>query len=215
MITFSDIIKANCPNILPKYIDYVENGLRNLFQYPDERRYHTWEHVTNCLVELEQMSNIHKFEEYTIVALALFYHDCIYEPLNLDNEMRSAERAFIDLMALGFYESYAQRVYDHIMLTKHTKECTYFSGQVLMDIDLSILGKESCIFDKYEQAIEMEYRFIWHKLYLEERIKILKSFLNKTNIYQTDYFRDLYEKPARLNLETSIEKLGAYLKNHY
>jgi predicted metal-dependent HD superfamily phosphohydrolase len=215
MRTFSKIIQELYPYTNQVHIRFVERALRECYMYPEERKYHNWEHVENCLAELEQINKEHLFEDNLLVALALFYHDSRYEPLEKDNEERSAERAFIDLLALKFKENATQKVYDLIMLTKHSSECAYFSGQVLMDIDIAILGKDYSTFEKYEKDIRAEYTSVTDTDYKIERIKVLVSFLKKKCIYQTKYFRDKYEESARSNILKIMDNLrqGISVKN--
>lgn len=207
MIEFYDLIKSIHPDTFSKYIVYAEKGLKNLYCFP-KREYHNWEHVTNCLEELEN-TDIPGLDEYrNIIALSIFYHDCIYYPMGSDNEKLSAERASIDLMGLGFHESYAKTIHDHILLTNSKKPCDFLSGQVLMDIDMSILGKSIAVFKCYEYQIRLEYHFVLTATYKKERVKFLNSLLKKNRIYQTKYFQDKYEDIARDNIKNLVDELG-------
>jgi hypothetical protein len=124
-----------------------------------------------------------------------------------ENEERSAERAIIDLLALGFYNANAIKVSQLIILTKHNRSCSYLSGKVMMDCDLSILGKDTSLFKHYENEIRIEYGHISEASYCEGRINFFQSLLEKEYIYHTDFFRDRYEKKARHNITKSIEVL--------
>jgi predicted metal-dependent HD superfamily phosphohydrolase len=206
VIEFYDLIKSIHPETFSKYIIYVEKGLKNLYLFP-KREYHTWRHVMDCLEELEN-TNIPGLLEYRdIIALSIFYHDCIYCPMGSNNERLSAERAFIDLMGLGLGESYAKKIHDHIILTTHKKPCDFLSGQILMDIDMSILGKSIAVFKCYEYQIKEEYRFVLASTYKKERVKFLNSLLKKNRIYQTKYFQDKYEETARDNIKNLVNEL--------
>jgi predicted metal-dependent HD superfamily phosphohydrolase len=208
MSHFSEIINFRNPNAPLLYIEYVERALISLYSYP-KRGYHNWNHIIACLHELDAIGlpDIDSFKD--ILSLAIYYHDCVYVPENSDNEERSAERAFIDLLALGFSPSYAKWVYSHILLTTHKEPCMYLSGQVLMDIDMSILGKEPHIFQAYEDGIHQEYTFIDESSYYRYRVIFLKSLLKKDAIYQTKYFQDKYEKTARENITRCIDNLAS------
>jgi len=212
MSHFSEILKENCIGIPYKYIEFVERSLLISYSYPTIRAYHNWKHIEDCLEELKQMEDT--WEIPTIrngIILALYYHDCVYEPLKDDNEERSAERAVIDLMALGMPEKFTNLVSDLIMLTKHTGEATDFPGEIVMDIDLAVLGKSSKIFRNYEDNIRVEYSGYSSRVYREGRIKVLEHFMNKPKIYQTMYFFKKYEDSARKNIEQSLKELKWYL----
>jgi predicted metal-dependent HD superfamily phosphohydrolase len=206
MSHFLDIIKFINRSSPRTHIEYIERALINLYSYP-KRAYHNWDHVEVCLHELDavELPGIDPYKN--LISIAIYYHDCIYDPENMDNEERSAERAFMDLLALNISPSYAQWVYDHIMLTTHKESCKYLSGQILMDIDFSILGKDADIFQAYENGICQEFSFVQDKMYRLQRVKFMKSLLDRNVIYQTEYFQDKYEKTARENIKNCIQEL--------
>jgi len=185
---------------------YIERSLINSYEYP-ERSYHNWNHVLACLKELNTYPTPNHDYHKDLISIAIYYHDCIYNPKKNNNEELSAEKAFIDLTALGFTTSYAIYVYKLIMFTRHVEFCNFLSGQVIMDIDISILGKDALTFQSYEQSIRKEYNFASDEQYKSGRIIFLKSMLNKEHIYQTEFFRNKYEKKTRENISKSIKTL--------
>lgn len=206
MSTFQEIVKRNCPNTLPKYIQYAERGIQFLYENP-KRSYHNMGHVLDCLGKLEDVSDQIPIKDKDIIALALIYHDCVYDPQSKDNEERSAERAFIDLKALGFYDFYAEWVYERIMLTTHEKPCDYLSGEIIQDIDMSILGASKTEFEIYERKIREEYSFVSDSDYRNGRLKFLESCLKKDHLFGTQYFREKYEETAIDNITSLIWRL--------
>jgi len=189
------------------YTEYAWKALQNSYRYP-KRAYHNWDHIEDCMKELSilQSSGI-SFTGEDLATLALLYHDCIYNPRENDNEERSAERALLDILALGFNNLYAIKVYDFIILTKHDKLSDDFAGKVVMDCDLAILGKDTQQFKDYETKIRMEYGYVPECDYRKARIRFLKMVLEKEYIYHTEFFRNKYEKKARSNIMGSIERL--------
>jgi predicted metal-dependent HD superfamily phosphohydrolase len=79
--------------------------------------------------------------------------------------------------------------------------------ELLLDVDLSILGRAPSLFDSYDRAIRAEYQFVPDKQYREARTCILSGFLNREFIYHTDDFRRQYEQQARANLHWAIAQL--------
>lgn len=213
MSDFTDLIqsKIDDPNFLkstfsvvpPFKIEWVEQLLIENYTYP-KRFYHTWKHIQDCLEELKQLDN---FNDIDAVKLAIYYHDCIYNPMGTKNEELSAQRAAIDLGALELEDLFISIITKHILLTKHNTTCDYYSGQVIMDVDLAILGKDTETFNHYETNIRSEYISIPTPTYKTERIKILQHFLNKPSIYQTNFFKAKYEEKARKNLKDNIKML--------
>jgi predicted metal-dependent HD superfamily phosphohydrolase len=213
MRSLTELLQGFLPNTSPTLIAQVVNLLRYRYEYP-VRPYHNWRHISNCLIELDEYKKSLKREtvlfddkELDFVEIALNYHDCIYNPADTQNELLSANRAFIDMKGLGFIDPYAAKVRDLILLTKHTENCNYLIGQVMMDIDISIFGSHPNIFKEYNIAIRNEYSFIPDSIYNVERIKVLSFFLAKPTIYQTSYFYNLYEEQARKNITNCIELL--------
>ena len=78
----------------------------------------------------------------------------------------------------------------------------------MVDVDLSILGRERKEFERYERGIREEYRWVPAPMYRRKRLEILHSFLNRPAIYATEHFRDRYEIRARENLEWAIQGLS-------
>ena len=80
---------------------------------------------------------------------------------------------------------------------------------VVVDVDLSILGREPAEYDIYERAIREEYKWVPGPIYRRKRAEILESFLARPAIYETRHFVDAYEQSARENLRRAIETLRA------
>jgi predicted metal-dependent HD superfamily phosphohydrolase len=169
------------------------------------RHYHTGQHIADCLDQLDIAVDLPTAPEE--VELALWFHDAIYRPTSSKNELRSAEWAQQFLRSVGADEIKSQRVFDHIMATQHGAETLSGDTAVVVDIDLSILGRETSEYDVYERAIREEYKWVPGPIYRKKRAEILKSFLERPAIYETRHFHETYEKRARENLRRAIEAL--------
>ena len=178
--------------------------LSDLYAEP-QRAYHTLRHLTHCLDELEDAR--HLVEHPNDVEMALWFHDAIYDPKAKDNEERSAELARRIAMEAGLPESFGKRISNHILATQHHGLPEGADAQLLVDIDLSILGRPRGEFDEYETNIRKEYIFVPWPEYRPARSAVLRSFLDRPAIYSTDYFRQKYESHARANLERSLRRL--------
>jgi len=180
------------------------------------RAYHTLEHVVSMLDEFEEIKDQAKNPE--ALKLAIWYHDAIYDPEHkdhhvvADNEARSAYNAELDMKELGLSASIITLIsgtYDTglISATTHTQLTSDNDAQILVDLDLAVLGRKEVEFDIYEEGIRKEYNFVPDADFRAGRSKILQSFLDRSSIYQTKYFMDKYESIARKNLQRSIEQL--------
>ncbi len=163
-----------------------------------QRHYHTLQHLGECLSAFDTVRA--RAEHPHEVELALWFHDAVYDIKGHDNEQRSADWARESLHDAGVDASSAQRVHDLVMATRHTAVPSGRDEQLLVDIDLSILGAERDRFDEYEQQIRQEYAYVPGFLFRRKRREILKGFLDRPAIYSTPYFHDALEARARDNL---------------
>jgi predicted metal-dependent HD superfamily phosphohydrolase len=137
--------------------------------------------------------------------LALWFHDAIYDTSRSDNEAKSAAWARHALTTLS--RSQLDRIEQLILLTKHDTLPVGLDQELILDLDLSILGASPARFDVYEAQIRQEFSWIPDAVYKRDRAKILTAFLSRWVIYHTTYFRDMLEVQARENLERSLSAL--------
>lgn len=166
------------------------------------RRYHTLQHLGECLDAFErERAHAQRPGE---VALALWFHDAIYNLQAHDNEAQSADWARDALRAAGIDADAAQRVHDLIMATKHDAQPTDADARLLVDIDLAILGAPPERFAEYEQQIRAEYAHVPHDVFEPRRRLILARFLARDPLYQTPGMQARCEAQARINLRGAI-----------
>lgn len=94
-----------------------------------------------------------------------------------------------------------------IMATSHGDAPTAPSEQLLIDIDLSILGSEPSRFQEFEDQIRAEYWWVPGPIYKKKRLQLLKLFSARKNVFCTNEFQARYEDKARTNLATAIGAL--------
>jgi predicted metal-dependent HD superfamily phosphohydrolase len=182
----------------------VHSQLLSAYSEP-HRHYHTVEHIDNCLAQLDEARSIAR--EPAEVELALWFHDAVYKPTSSENEAQSAAWAQSFLRAFGAADERCDRVVRYILATKHDTASLSGDAAVVVDIDLSILGRRPEEYDRYERAIRKEYKWVPRPVYRRKRVEILESFLSRAAIYRTEHFRSRYEQQARLNLQRAIEEL--------
>ncbi len=139
------------------------------------------------------------------LALAVWFHDAIYDPTREDNELKSALLAQARLEGLGLAGPLIQRVVNLILATAdHQTQDP--DGALFLDADLSILGSDPQTYQAYTQAIRQEYAWLPKGLYQERRASLLKRLLARERIYQTRAFAPL-EEPARENLRRELAQI--------
>jgi len=169
------------------------------------RAYHNLAHVLDCLDEFESARQLARND--TAVALALWYHDIVYDPRAKDNEERSAELANEALNSAGLAQETRESITALILSTKKHDGSLDLDAPFMVDVDLSILGREPARFDEYESQIRQEYSWVPEDAFVNGRSAILESFLARTVLYGTEFFRAKYERQARENLRRSIQQL--------
>lgn len=167
-----------------------------------QRHYHTPQHLGECLAWFEQQKDL--AERSGEVALALWFHDAVYDVHAHDNEARSADWARSAMLEHGAPKEAAERVYALVMATRHDAVPEGRDAELLIDIDLSILGAERARFDEYERQVHAEYAFVPDEIRRPRRREILQRFLAREAIYTTPRMHALLEARARANLTRSI-----------
>jgi predicted metal-dependent HD superfamily phosphohydrolase len=184
--------------------DELYNRLIACYSEP-HRKYHTMQHLNECFAHLKRVS---LFAEHAAeVELALWFHDAIYNTSKKDNEKRSAEWASECALEGGVPSESAGRIYELIMATMHDAVPAGRDAEVLVDIDLGILGADPTRFDEYELQVRDEYSWVPEFMYRAARRKVLQEFMRREWIYSTAVFRSEYEARARENLTRSLSRL--------
>lgn len=166
------------------------------------RAYHNLQHIEDCLLQLDEQDL--KEEDRKVLELAFWYHDVIYDPYSKENELKSAEAARDFLVGKINETNLVDRVYDLIMITRHNEEPANASEAMIMDIDISILGRSEAEYLAYTKAIRREYKMIPYFYYKRKRKEILKGFLKRERLYFTQPFYEQLEEQARRNIEKEI-----------
>jgi predicted metal-dependent HD superfamily phosphohydrolase len=169
------------------------------------RHYHTLQHLGECLANFETLR--HLPEHPLDVQLALWFHDAIYDVTRHDNEARSAEWARKEILAAGLPAATADRVEKLIMATCHNAQPTGIDAEVLVDIDLWILGAPQARFEEYERQVRKEYAHVPDEAFRLGRLAILQQFQARPRLFNTEPFFTRYEPQARSNLQHSITRL--------
>lgn len=169
----------------------------------EPRRYHTFAHVEACLGWLDWSWSLAQRPHE--IAIALFFHDAVYEPLATDNEAKSAAWARDVLGRAGVAEEVLARVEAMILATR-THEASDEDTALLLDIDLAILGSSTSTFARFERDVRAEYAAIDDATYATGRARALAGFAERPAIYTTPLFRELLEDKARANITRALAR---------
>lgn len=191
-------------------VDDVLADLRNRHAEPS-RHYHSWDHIEALLRWFGQRRE--HLHDPAAVELAILFHDAVYDPTRSDNEAESA-RLLMDAdlpdldhavraRAVRMIEATARHEIPEGLTPADRSDMAEF-----LDMDLSILGARTEVFDTYEQAIRREYAFVPEALYREARRGILQRFVERPRLYFSDWGQERFEATARVNLAASIAALS-------
>jgi len=164
------------------------------------RAYHNLAHLqTMYKLLLEVKEDIDDWES---LVYAIVYHDFVYDVLREDNEKRSALLAQERLKKLFVCPDKINKVFELIMATKsHSREmggdCDFF-----VDVDLAIWALP--FYEVYINAIRKEYAVYSDEVYKKGRERVIRYFLGKEKIYQSNIFFEKFERKARENLEREL-----------
>lgn len=170
------------------------------------RAYHNIDHVVYCLDLLDDVKGL--CDHPGDIAMALWFHDAIYEPLEKDNERQSAELALRELERLRVPTQRIENVYKLILATTHDHEPRWTDGRFMVDIDFAIIGESPENFDVVSEKIWEEYSpFVPRDMYTDGRIAFFKGVLEREHTYHTNYFSEQRGEQAKWNVMAEIVRL--------
>lgn len=176
------------------------------------RHYHSWDHI-EALQRHYRRWEAH-FHRPAPVLWALYWHDAIYDPQAKDNEEQSAVLLERDAQGhlpsedIAFAATIVRATTAHKVPEGLSPEDAADTA-LFLDLDLSILGAPTHVYDRYETDIRQEYAFVPEAAFRAGRGAILKSFLARERLYLTDLAHTDWEASARVNLARAIAALEA------
>ncbi len=171
------------------------------------RHYHGLKHIQATLLHLDEVWEL--AEQPRLIALALWFHDAIYRPFSNSNEADSAQWAVDFMRDNHMGETAIKTVHGLIMITQHDARAVGIDQQLMVDIDLGILGSPPDIYQQYEANIRKEYRWVPLFIYKKKRRQLLASFLAKEQLYHHPHFQQLWTDQAHSNLRSAMAQLEA------
>ncbi len=168
------------------------------------RRYHSLDHIVEMLDCLEESRRFAASPD--TVALAIWYHDVIYEP---DAPPAWNEEASADLLAAhysGAESAAAQAIIRH---SAHHGPSKDRDTQLFCDIDLYRLGVAYEDFLGHSRDVRAEYGHVSDADWARGRGEFFRGLLARAPLYQTTFWRDRLEAQARDNIARTIANLNA------
>ena len=176
------------------------------------RVFHTKEHLRDCLFHLEQerWGGLIEGVNRARLALALWFHDAVYDVRAADNEEKSAAWATQSLALLDVSSDNIDIVRHLILSTKPSYARTdSFLEDWMHDIDLHIFGVQVLKFAQFTQDIRQEFAWVDDLNYRRGHDLVMRRLItNPHGIYRTEAGRLDYEETARTNIELQLQGLS-------
>jgi predicted metal-dependent HD superfamily phosphohydrolase len=173
------------------------------------RAYHTLAHLEQCFKEFDSVGSDLTPTDRSIIELAIWFHDSVYQPHQSDNEEESVKLFRNAAGVLQLPTSVVEPVSNFILETKHAGPNPERSElcQMFLDIDLSILGQDQATYEQYATQVRQEYEWVPWEIYTVKRTEILERIRSWSPIYQTPALHKKYELQAKMNLSRAIANL--------
>ncbi len=179
--------------------------LARCYQEP-HRRYHTFQHLEECLEELDEIEGDE--ERLALIEVALWFHDAVCQPGSATNATLSASLAKEFLLECQASDSVIEFVHDMILSTQDHLAKDDPDAAIMIALDLNIFARSPQRYAAYEKQLREESASVPFTEYAAQRIAWLQGFLDRPVIYESETMRDIYEDQARFNLEEGIKRLG-------
>ncbi|MCI0703641.1 MAG: hypothetical protein L0241_21390 [Planctomycetia bacterium] len=172
-----------------------------------ERHYHNLEHLGEMFRVTDRLSA--SVEDPNALALAIWFHDAVYDSRAKDNEQRSGELAVDRLRPLDVPASTLEHIVRMIWSTAHTSSDPPADRdtRVLLDADLAILCASEERYRRYSADIRKEYSWVPDADYRIGRAKVLSKFLALPRIYHTQIMFEEGDQRARANMQAELARL--------
>lgn len=169
------------------------------------RHYHTLEHVAETLRVAARLPSA----DPKAVAVAVWFHDAVYDPKATDNEARSASLVVDWLGPLGVPENVTGRVAGLVLATAHFAEGRSVDADTaaLLDADLAVLGASESRYRRYAADVRREYAHVPDDAFRRGRAAVLGAFLSRSRIYLTEAMYLEGEGMARRSILAELAKL--------
>ena len=169
----------------------------------DRDGYHDRRHLEEVLDRLDVLASAGAGFDPTVVALAAWFHDAVYDGAD-DDEERSALWAESALPA-----TYADEVARLVRMTvEHRPAADDLAGAALSDADLGILAAPRERYDAYVAGVRADFAHVDDEDFRAGRAAVLRDLVGRAQLFSTPQARELWEDAARANLERELAGLS-------
>ena len=177
----------------------------------NDRHYHGVGHIVSMLDGFDIIKT--KFEQPTAAELAIFFHDVIYDAARSDNEEQSAMKMKEKLYGIVGDAIVASAAFS-IEATKKHAVTPSPDTNLILDLDMMILGQPWAVYEQYAKGVMQEYLPVYgEEAYRQGRPKLfLEPTIAHGDTFLTEDFRHLNKQAIRnMQREAEILKSGKLL----
>jgi predicted metal-dependent HD superfamily phosphohydrolase len=193
-------------------------------QYSQEhRRYHTIDHIWDCLNLLSKFEGGRlSMEEYDILRVAIIWHDIVYDPKakpginERDSALAFTTHSGMQHIGRGLSPPMVKEIVRLIVLTSdHKTDPNDELGGYMQGIDLSILGANSERYANYVSQLREEYvesgAYTLAEFNKGRALFLANMLINADPIFVHRSFHHLEER-ARINIRQELVQLENRLR---
>jgi predicted metal-dependent HD superfamily phosphohydrolase len=177
--------------------------------------YHNYKHTLEVVSDAEDLGNLSELPEDELqdLVLAAWFHDTGYVNTYIDHEEESISFATEWLQQQNYPQERIQRISEMIMATKHDQEPEGLLQELLVDADLSNIGKDT--FFATAELLRVEWEIFKDKFFTDrEWAQFQMDFLLSTTFHTNQAQRkfagqlgiNIQEQRNRLNKEVKKKK---------
>lgn len=182
-----------------------------------DRHYHGLAHVAALWqrhLAFSEHSHLTADTPMRLIASAISYHDCIYDPQRQDNETQSAalwrehaRAATISVTETDWVAVTIAATADHLGYEPRAGHWEAARLWVL-DLDLTTLGEDADDFARNTGLLRAEYAHLPECAWVRGRADFLASLLRRPVLFRAPALGRVFEGAARRNIAAALRELG-------
>lgn len=173
------------------------------------RVYHNLDHLVHGLAEITLwgMNTNALKADIDLLKKAFWFHDAVYALPG--NDVSNEEASALLWLSSDLDSASNQEVAQLIRATDHfqQKNIVHPLKEIMIGVDLAILGQSNEIYDQYANNIRHEYDYVDELTYRRNRLNVLlyfKDHAERGELFKCPYFANRYNKQAIENFTKEI-----------
>ncbi|WP_018476642.1 Pycsar system effector family protein [Pontibacter roseus] len=186
-------------NIVKQASEYVFRLFKE--QLSKKLVYHNYKHTFETANEARQLGEMHSLspEELQDLELAAWFHDTGYVKVYDGHEEESVQYATAWLQEQGYPQDRIARIAECIQATKHGTQPTSLLQEIIVDADMSNIGKAS--FFSTAELLRVEWEIFKDQFFTDQEwAQFQMDFLLSTS-FHTDQAQRKYAEQLGLNIQ--------------